>query len=251
MRKTSAEYAIDSRKFVSMQRFAALSTISVSREGYPFGSIVPYDITENGEVVIFISLIAEHYKNLTADPRASLLVIDQFGWDNPQAHARATLLAKFRQLEGAPAEQARQCYESRFPDSINHEISHNFVFMQGEPQKIRWIGGFGDITWVDGKTFGEIKVSAAIYHGLEIIAHMNDDHRQALVDLAHAFSDFKPDLSQVQMVDLDTDKFTLALKTAQGYQNLNLNFPEPVQSPEQARNGLIKLLKQAREKLLK
>src|SRR6185295_8430683 len=83
------------KNFLTQHRQGVLSTISVSQKGFPFGSIVPYDIDAQGNVFIYISFIAEHYKNLQADARASLIATDPFGIDDPQAYARATLLATF------------------------------------------------------------------------------------------------------------------------------------------------------------
>lgn len=139
--------------FIASNRFGVLSTLSQTHIGYPFGSIVPYDITKNGEIIIYISLIAEHYRNLKKDPKASLIVIDPNGLSDPQAHARATILAEFFPVEDSERIGVQQSYEARFPNSINHEITQNFLFFRGRPKKIRWIAGFGDISWIDGDKF--------------------------------------------------------------------------------------------------
>ena len=44
--------------------------------GYPFGSVVSYGLDESGEPLFVISQLAEHTRNLGADPRASLLVTE-------------------------------------------------------------------------------------------------------------------------------------------------------------------------------
>ncbi len=249
MKKSQADYAKESREFVTMQRHAALSTISLSRQGYPFGSFVPYDMTADGKPVIYVSLIAEHYKNLSADAKASLLVFDPFGLENPQAYARASVLVNFKIADAVRVEEVKASYEKRFPGSINYEIAHNFVFMLGEPYKIRWIGGFGDMTWVDGKAFCEAELDSIIYHSMDIIDHMNSDHRDALIDYVRAFSDYKPDKAEVQMTKIDATTFSLAVKTPKGRKDLTLKLPQRIETPEEARSTLIKLLKQAREKL--
>jgi putative heme iron utilization protein len=49
-----------------------LSTISLDVPGYPFGSLTPYCFDENGQPIVYISLIAQHTRNIMADPRLSL-----------------------------------------------------------------------------------------------------------------------------------------------------------------------------------
>ena len=51
-----------------------LSTHSVQLQGYPFGSVVPFCLDKQGRVVVLISDLAQHTKNLKQDSRCSLLV---------------------------------------------------------------------------------------------------------------------------------------------------------------------------------
>ena len=70
-----------------------LSTHSQAMPGFPFGSVVPYCLDANGWPLILISRIAQHTKNLQADPRCSLLVAER-GAEDVQATGRLTLLAE-------------------------------------------------------------------------------------------------------------------------------------------------------------
>jgi putative heme iron utilization protein len=51
-----------------------LSTHSVHLQGYPFGSVVPFCLDNQGRIVILISELAQHTKNIKQDSRCSLLV---------------------------------------------------------------------------------------------------------------------------------------------------------------------------------
>ena len=64
------------RTFVRARQYGVLSTLSVDVPGYPFGSITPYVVTHEGRVVILVSEIAQHTKNMRACSKASLLVSD-------------------------------------------------------------------------------------------------------------------------------------------------------------------------------
>jgi putative heme iron utilization protein len=63
---TDAERA---RTIVTAGRTAALSTVAVDSGGVPFGSLVAHAVDELGRPLLCMSDLAEHSRNLTADPR--------------------------------------------------------------------------------------------------------------------------------------------------------------------------------------
>src|SRR5690348_16799822 len=81
-----------SRTLVSIGRIGALSTHSQQWTGYPFASMMPYASDDAGRPVIFVSSMAMHTRNLTADMRASLLVTQPDAAADPLAAARVTLV---------------------------------------------------------------------------------------------------------------------------------------------------------------
>lgn len=242
MAKNRADLARRVRHYISIHRTAVMSTISVSQTGFPFGSLAPYDISEGGDLFIYVSLIAEHFKNLSADPRASLFVMDPFGIRDPQANARATVLVRFETAPDSERAALQARYESRFPGSINYEIAHNFVFLRGRVEKIRWIGGFGEISWIAGSDFRTAEHDPVSYIGHSIMEHMNDDHRDALVTIAgEAGRGYAP-----LMTDVRRDGFTISLYRGDERKELELSFGNPVTNAEEARREIIALLGLAR-----
>ena len=137
-------------RFIHAQKAAVLSTLSVAVAGYPFGSVVPYDLDRGGGMIIFISRIAEHYRNLRENPRACLTILDPEGRDDPQSFARASLLVDFAPLPDEARGTAEASYFARFPDSPARPIAHDFVFFRGRCVRARWIGGFAAAGWLDG-----------------------------------------------------------------------------------------------------
>ena len=142
-------HEIQARALLNQQKFGVLSTISLVSPGYPFGSVTPYALDQAGNLIIYISFLAEHYKNLQADPRASLIVLDWAQISNPQASARLTVLTQFKQVPKEESATVKSIYEDRFPGSIKPEIAANFEFMRGIPEKMRWIAGFGSMSWIE------------------------------------------------------------------------------------------------------
>ena len=81
------------RTLVHGERRGALSTVAADPAGYPFGSVVSFGLADDGDPLLFVSLMAEHTQNALRDPRASLLVTEPVpeGAD-PLASGRVTLL---------------------------------------------------------------------------------------------------------------------------------------------------------------
>src|SRR5262249_42709145 len=103
----------EARRYLASRRSGVLSTASARYHGHPFGSLVPYALDHAGRPVILVSRLAEHTKNIAADPRASLLARDET--EDPQAGARATLLGNAVSLEASDPTAGR--YRRFFPDA--------------------------------------------------------------------------------------------------------------------------------------
>src|SRR6202021_3313411 len=67
-------FAERARTLMYLGRVGSLSTLSRKQPGYPFGSIMPYGLDDQGRPIFLISKMAMHTQNLKADTRASLLV---------------------------------------------------------------------------------------------------------------------------------------------------------------------------------
>jgi putative heme iron utilization protein len=237
------DFSQQAKDFFVAHNCGVLSTISNSQSGFPFGSLTPYDVNSQGEPIIYISLIAEHYKNLVSDRRASICVTDPLAYRNPQAGARVTVLVEFDALPENQVAAVQAAYQARFPDSINHEIAHNFRFMCGRLVKIRWIGGFGDIAWIDAKKFLEIAADPLSYHSLGIIEHMNDDHQDALVELARCKG--VTDAKQLIMSKINSAGMTIT-SLIDHKLAVEIAFDKKVSTPQEARAEIIRILKQVR-----
>jgi len=124
-----------------------LSTTSLAVAGYPFGSVVPYVTTSDGQPVIYVSSLAQHTKNLSADPRCCLTAVEATA--DAQAGWRISLLGDAAQV--APSEQSAIAtqYYARFPASRRYANTHDFAFYAITPRRLRYIAGFGKIHWIE------------------------------------------------------------------------------------------------------
>lgn len=148
MRPTHAER---SRMLVAQQREGTLSTIASDPAGSPYGSFVIY--APLGESVVFLlSGLAEHTKNLEADPRASLLVVEPRGEQEALARDRVTLLGICRRALRSEVEPA---FLARHPSAERYASFADFGYWRLEVESARFVGGFGRMSWIAGRAWAE------------------------------------------------------------------------------------------------
>lgn len=230
------------KNFLAAQRHATLATHSQRLSGFPFGSVVPYDFEPSGSMIIYVATIAEHYRNLMENDRACITVADSFAGDDPQAHMRVSVMGHCRIVSDTEREQVGLRYEQRFPGSIRYELAHSFRFARLTPVRIRWIGGFGAMGWLDGSNLAELPFDEISYRAEAIISHLNDDHRDALQAFARAHGTEPQD---VRAVAAYADGLTIRARDGK---DIDITFPQPVATLESYRQELIAMLQSARSR---
>lgn len=235
----SREAAQEARALLHSQSAGVLSTISLSLEGFPFGSVTPYCIDDAGQVLILISTIAEHTKNITADSRCSLLV--QAGADDVQAHGRTCIVGNMLPLP-VEKEALHEKYYRYFPKSRDYHKAHNFHFYQLQPVSIRYIGGFGKIFWLEPADFrstSPFRIKEEAY----IVNHMNEDHAKDLISYCAHYKQLEVAEADVRMVGIDAEGFDLFAAD----KKLRFAFETPISSTKEARERLVAMSREARE----
>ncbi|HMF43703.1 MAG TPA: pyridoxamine 5'-phosphate oxidase family protein [Polyangia bacterium] len=138
------------RALLAAESVGVLSTISVHRVGFPYGSVTPYALSVQGAPVLLLSRLAAHTKNLLADPRASLFVGDRSAAEDPQAGARISLLGRMAPLPAPDEPDARARYLKAWPRAADYLALGDFSFWRLDIEEARLIAGFGEIRWLDG-----------------------------------------------------------------------------------------------------
>jgi heme iron utilization protein len=225
----------DARRYLRAHRSGVLSTLSAKLGGYPFGSIVPFALDRDCRPVILISALAEHTRNLAADPRASLIVHDYA--DDVQAGTRLTLVGDAAPLPDNAEARAR--YLGQFPAAANLLALGDFSFWAMAPKRLLFIRGFGRIDWIDADEFAPPPSSLAEAEET-IVAHMNADHTVALTDYCRHHHGVTP--VAVEMTGIDCDGFDVR---ADG-RLLRFEFPDVVTNAGKAREALVAMARAAR-----
>lgn len=123
---------------------AALGTL---HEGAPFVSMVPVVPAPDGTgFLIHVSGLAQHTRDLRADPRASLmLVVPMEEGQNPLALPRVTVQGVAEEIPGESSrhDQAAAAYLARFPEAEMTLGLGGFSFFLIRPVSGRLVLGFG------------------------------------------------------------------------------------------------------------
>lgn len=230
MNKTSK--AKLARKLLLSEYQGILSTISVDIEGYPFGSVVPYCLNKEGKPVILISSIAQHTKNILSDSKVSLTVTEK-GVDNGQTAGRITYIGDAEKLNSDDTESIERYYQY-FPQSMDYHKTHNFDFYQISPVRIRFIGGFGEIYWLEKESF-LLSNPFSFNEENSMTEHMNTDHQEAMKHYCLSNEiDYSEDRLPV-MVGIDSEGFNLRV----GDRIHRINFDEPVTTAVEVRKAMV------------
>jgi putative heme iron utilization protein len=147
----AGDLARRARTLLHSQHQGVLSTLSLHRAGYPYGSLTPYALSRAGAPLILISALAAHTQNLIADPRASLFVAADAGAaGDPQAEARISVLGRFARVAAAAEADARARYTERLPRAAANSQTRDFQLWEMTVEEVRLVAGFGQIGWLDG-----------------------------------------------------------------------------------------------------
>ena len=239
---THAERA---RTLVAQNTTGTLCTLAIEPDGYPYGSFVTVAF-DAGNPVFLVSTMAEHTRNLQRDPRASLLVAER-GSADPLANGRVTLLGPCARVE-EDGGTARGAFLATHPNAAYYADFGDFGFWKLRVDAVRYIGGYGRMSWVDAADWHAAEPDPLAAAAAGVIAHMNDDHADAMVLYCRAFSR-ATDISVARMTGVDRYGFEMSAETPEGPRPVRLGFAEPVATPDQVRAALVAMLQAARAKL--
>lgn len=233
-----------SRTLAESVLHGTLCTLALEPAGYPYGSLANYALDNDNNPILLISNLAEHTANLKADARASLLIAETDPDMNPLARGRVTLLGTCRQVE---AETVRDRYLARIPNARFYVDFKDFGFWRLSVEAVRFIGGFGRMSWVDAAAWRTASADPIQPAAPGILSHMNEDHAEALVLFCRHFAGLE-DVTGAQMTEVDRYGFEMQAASPAGPRLVRLGFPQPLKSTDEVRPAMVALVRTAREK---
>ena len=213
--------AREARQLLRAHRYGALSTLSKKFDGHPFGSITPYLVDHDGSLLILISTLAEHTKNIINDQRVSLITHNQ---NDPhiQTQGRVTVVGTASKVTDRDSAGIR--YLRYFPEAETYFAMQDFSFYRIVPQAIRYIGGFGNIHWIKAEKYN-LASYPMITQEQDLLAEINSNHEAAICRHT-AQQDIKAEL-----IGIDLDGFDIRV----GDKVLRIQSDVPILDAQQAR----------------
>ncbi|MEK7832508.1 MAG: DUF2470 domain-containing protein, partial [Acidobacteriota bacterium] len=145
---------------------------------------------------------------------------------------RLTWIGDVEPVNPADAEISRR-YLRYFPSAESYFETHDFLFYCIHLRRARFIGGFGQIFWVEAD---EMLLQNPFRQAeTAIVKHMNEDHQKALLHYCSALKGIE--VQAVAMTGIDSEGFDLL---ADG-RKLRIDFDSPISTVEEARATLANL----------
>ncbi len=208
--------------------------------GSPYASLVLAALDHDASPILLVSQLADHTRNLDADPRVSLLFDGTAGLDEPLTGPRVS-------LQGRAAPTAEPRHRARFlarhPGAALYAGFGDFAFYRVEVARAHLVAGFGRIHWLAPRdVLFDVAGAEALAAGEPgILEHMNGEHADAVQ--LYAVKLLGRDGDGWRMTGIDPEGADLR----RGGEVARLPFDHPVGDAEKARAELVRLVKRARQ----
>jgi len=226
------------RVLLRRSRQGALATLMVG-SGDPYCSLVNVASHPDGSLILLISRLAIHTKNLLADARVSLM-LDERAEGDPLEGSRIMLSGRAEEV--SDRETVRHRYLSAHPTAEVFVDFKDFSFFSIRPTGSHLVAGFGRIVDLKPAQFlTDISDAGALLEAEQgAVEHMNTDHQEALG--LYATRLLGAESGDWRCTGLDPDGIDLQA----GARTLRLDFPDRVTGPGELRKMLVRLAEQAR-----
>jgi hypothetical protein len=240
------------RTLASRALSGSLSTVARDPAGFPYGSLVTIAIDTRGRPLLLLSELAEHTGNLLARSEASVLLTEPLdGHDQPLAVGRVTLLGPCAKVGESERAAVREAFLAKQPSAAYYVEFEDFAFYRLEPVALRYVGGFGRMSWVTADDYGSASPDPLAPAAAGILKHMNDDHADAVLAYARVLAGI-PEALSATMTAVDRYGFELAVITPKGPRATRLEFDADgtggvsVATSDEVRRVLVAMVKRAR-----
>ena len=245
-------------------RAGALATCDGARDGHPLATLVSLATDIDGAPLLLLSQLSAHRTNLERDPRASLLLASR-GKGDPLAHPRLSLIGRVQRLDDADrAACARSRFLARHPKAKLYADFSDFAWFRMEVEAGHLNGGFARAAALtrDDLILDLTGAGALLAAHDGAVAHMNEDHADALALYATRLAGAGEDLAGAgedgdgastpcgesvpggawRTTGLDPEGLDLAC----GDHCTRIPFPTPITTPDALRAVLVDLARKAR-----
>jgi heme iron utilization protein len=234
--------AEEARTIAASTNTATLATLTST--GDPWASFVTYGLLD-GAPVLCVSNMAEHGRNLAADPRASIAIVAPATESDPLANARVTLAGVVEHPSPQELSAAREAHLAAVPAAKYYIDYSDFALWVLRVQRVRWVGGYGRMDSASGEAYAAARADPVVPHAAGAIAHLNADHAESLCAMARVLGGF-PDATAATCTAADRYGLDLKVSTPRGVAYTRVGYPAPIDSYSDLRTATIELAQRAR-----
>jgi heme oxygenase (biliverdin-IX-beta and delta-forming) len=236
--------AEEARTLVAATNVAALATLTA--DGDPWASLITYGALDDGAPVLCLSRLAEHGRNLAADPRASLIITQIDRAPDPLAAARVTVAGRVeRPPDAASLAAARAAHLTAVAAASTYIDYSDFALWILRIDRVRWVGGYGRMDSASGAAYAAAQPDPVAAGASAAMAHLNTDHADALLVIAQALGGY-PDARTARCSGLDRRGIDLVLDTPRGRAPTRVLFSATLTESAQLRAATVELTQRAR-----
>jgi putative heme iron utilization protein len=234
-----ADLASDARGLMRRALKASVATLDPGT-GYPYASLIIVANDASGAPSLLISNLARHTRNLVNDNRASILVDGTGATGDPLQGARVTL---FGLAEKTDDPSVRRRFLARHPEAEFYASFPDFSVWRLKVEGAHYIDGFGRIVDLkpENLLIDATGAEPLLAAETDILEHMNADHADAVELYATVLKGARA--GPWRMVGIDPEGCDLLLDS----EALRILFAKPIATPNDAREELVRLTKEARE----
>ncbi|XP_004288416.1 PREDICTED: uncharacterized protein LOC101314217 [Fragaria vesca subsp. vesca] len=211
------------RTLVDRSVRGVLSTFSQKYEGYPSGSMVDFACDADGSPILALSSLALHTKDLTQNPKCSLLIARD---PEDRTDLLVTLHGDAIPVSEKDHAAIRTAYLARHPDAFWVDFG-DFQFMRIEPKVVRYVSGVATALLGSGEFNNEeykaAKVDPIAQFSKPVASHMNKDHAEDTKAIVQHSTSILVDFAYI----LDLDSVGFNVKASYQGSNFKLRIPFP------------------------
>jgi putative heme iron utilization protein len=240
VRPSAAEEA---RTIAASTNTGTLATLTV--DGDPWASFVTYGLL-GGAPVLCVSNLAEHGRNLAADPRASIAIVAPQRESDPLASGRVTLAGVVERPAGDERAAARDAHLAAVAAAKYYIDYSDFSLWVLRVHRVRWVGGYGRMDSATGEAYSAAEPDPVSPRADGAITHLNNDHADSLVTMARVLGGY-PDATAATCTGVDRYGLDLRVVTPRGIAYSRVGYAGPIDSVDELRSATVELTHRARQ----
>ena len=231
--------AAAARRLLRGATTAALATAASAAGGWPYASLALLAVDHDASPILLISDLAGHSRNIAADNRVSVLVAGDAGLDDPLDRPRASVKGRAERSDD-PRHRAR--FLARHPTAAVYADFRDFHVWRVAVESAHFVAGFGRIHTIAAGDLLYDAPRALAAAEADILAHMNDDHADAVALYASTLLGARG--KGARLIGIDPEGCDIRA----GSRVLRLDFDRTIADAREARAILIELADGARKR---